>query len=102
MKREDLLVELKEGDGILVIKGKRDTGKQEAMMEGKKEGEDEKEETGTYVLGERGMGNFERRFRLAGKVRREGVTAGLDDGVLRVVVPKVDREEERGERIEVL
>ncbi|KAK4446499.1 HSP20-like chaperone [Podospora aff. communis PSN243] len=95
VKKEDVTVELKEGEGILVVKGKR-TGE---VVVGKGEGGDE---GGTYVVGERGMGSFERRFRLAGKVRREGVMAGLDEGVLRVIVPKVEREEERGERIEIL
>lgn len=120
VRREDLVVELKERDGVLVIKGKRilehpRAGAEEVAVkvEGE-EGEQEKKEKpvvaeekdkgkeGTYVIGERGTGHFERRFRLTGKVRREGVIAGLDDGVLRVVVPKVEREEERGERIEIL
>ncbi|KAK0654809.1 HSP20-like chaperone, partial [Cercophora newfieldiana] len=93
VKKEDVTVELKEGDGVLLVKGKR--GDVVPAKEDIVEGEEKEKADAICLVGERGMGVFERRFRLSGKIRREGVVAGLDDGVLRVIVPKVEKVEER-------
>jgi len=95
VKKKDVFVELKEQGKVLVVKGKRG----DCSVKG--EGEERAE--GNYIVAERGMGGFEKRFRLSGEVRSEGIWATLEEGILKVVVPRVAGvEEERGHRIEIL
>jgi len=61
-------------DGILRISGER---KSEAVQVG-----------GRYYRQEWSYGVFERAVRVPDGVRAEGITAGFDNGVLEVVVPK--------------
>ncbi len=46
------------------------------------------EERGVYRLSERRKGSFSRTFTLPGDVKLDDVTADLDNGVLRVTIPK--------------
>jgi HSP20 family protein len=83
MKREDVAVEVKNGD--LWITGKR---------------AEEKEEKGaTYHRVERRYGEFRRVLALPAKIDAEKVTAKYDNGVLKVTVPKM--EEAKAKHIEV-
>jgi HSP20 family protein len=74
MKREDVNVEVKDGD--LWITGKR---------------AEEKEEKGaTYHRVERRYGEFRRVLALPARIDRDKVTAKYDNGVLKVTVPKME------------
>lgn len=95
VNKADLVVELQDQEKVLVVKGKRG----ECCVTGKG-GEGAQ---GTYIIRERGMGAFEKRFRLPGEVNRAGIRATLEEGVLRVVVPRVMGAQEDGaHRIEIL
>ncbi|KAH0605041.1 uncharacterized protein H6S33_005023 [Morchella sextelata] len=60
----------------------------------------EKENAGVrYWVAERSVGEFQRSFSFPGQVEVESVKASLEDGVLRIVVPK--REAVRGRKIEI-
>lgn len=72
---DDIQVEMNEG--TLTIKGK----KQEEKV-------DEKE--GKVIRRERHFSSFTRSFTLPENVKEEGITASLDQGVLRVAVPKCE------------
>lgn len=48
-----------------------------------------------YWISERRTGRFERRFKFAGQLDQEAVKASLRNGVLSIVVPKVERKERR-------
>lgn len=65
-------------------------GKIERNTGSKKEGEGVK-----YWVSERSVGNFERSFTFPEEVDLEGVKAGLEDGVVRVRVPKREKRKER-------
>jgi HSP20 family protein len=72
MEEKDISVVFR--DGILSLSGE------------KKSERDEKEDT--YHLVERSYGSFERSFRLPDTIDQDKISASLDKGVLRVVVPK--------------
>lgn len=80
-RRDQIQVSLE--DDTLSISGRR-----EETAEGK-----------SYRRRERAEGRFERRFRLPRSVRAEDVEARMENGVLRVRVPKA--EEARSRKIEV-
>ncbi len=61
--------------------------------------EEREEDKGGYHLVERRFGSFHRSFRLPEAVEREHLSATHKDGVLRVVLPKLGKEEST--RIEV-
>lgn len=62
----------------------------------KKDGQGEEEESkAKYWVHERATGRFERGFRFPSLVDRDNVKANLKDGVLSIVVPKVERKERR-------
>ena len=65
----------------------------------KRESREEGEEGGKYHLVERGFGSFRRSFTLPRTVRGEGITAGFDNGLLTVRLPKA--EEAVSRKIEV-
>ncbi len=69
------------GDGILDISAKRQD-----------ESEEEKE---GYVRKERGYYSFHRRLALPEDAEEEGIDAKLEDGVLRLTIPKKKKEEEK-------
>jgi HSP20 family protein len=47
------------------------------------------------------FGSFSRSFAFPVPVKSEGVQAKLENGVLKVVVPKIEPEREQGRRIEI-
>jgi len=49
------------------------------------------EEEGVQLLSEYSAGAYCRAFKLGGAVDRKQISASLDDGVLRIVLPKLDR-----------
>ncbi|KAL7268245.1 hypothetical protein RUND412_009143 [Rhizina undulata] len=53
-----------------------------------------------YWLSERTVGEFERRFTFPAGIDQDGVTASLEHGVLKIVVPK--RNDPVGRRIDIL
>ncbi len=57
-------------------------------------GEDKREKA-RYLISERATGQFERRFKFPGLVDRDVVKASLKNGILSIVVPKVERKETR-------
>lgn len=57
--------------------------------------EQEKDSKPTYWVHERATGRFERGFRFPSLVDRDNVKANLKDGVLSIVVLKVERKERR-------
>lgn len=64
----------------------------------KEDNEKDKHEKGSkprYWVHERSKGRFERGFRFPSLVDRDNVKANLKDGVLSIVVPKVERKERR-------
>ena len=80
-------VELQLENQVLTIRG--------IKTEERKEGV----EHGRYHLWERSYGGFERSFRLPHTVRGDDISAGFEDGLLRVRMPKAP--EARTRRIEV-
>jgi HSP20 family molecular chaperone IbpA len=58
-----------------------------------KQTEKPKAEPIKYLVSERAVGEFNRRFTFPGHVDQEGVTASLKNGILSVVVPKVVQKE---------
>lgn len=70
--RDDVEVTLEQG--ILSISGERSS--------------ELEEKNGTYHLRERSLGRFTRSFSLPRSVNAESLTASLDNGVLRVELPK--------------
>jgi len=83
LTREDIELDLK--DGILTIKGKRKSEKEE-----KKE---------NYYRKERSFGSFSRSFSLSETVNQDEIKAEFKNGVLRVELPK--KEEVKPKQIEI-
>lgn len=79
--RDDVQVSLE--DGALSISGRRQRSTEET----------------NYRRRERATGQFERRFRLPRSVKPDEVEARMENGILRVTVPKA--EEARSRKIEV-
>lgn len=80
-------VEISLSGNMLTIKGE------------KKEQRDEK--TANYYLSERRFGSFRRSFELPQSVRRDGIEASFDKGVLSVILPKTAEATQQTRRIEV-
>jgi HSP20 family protein len=78
LKRED--VKLDFNDGVLVLHGTRPS--QPCCPE-------------RYQQLERGQGSFSRSFRFGASVAVDGITADLTDGVLTVVIPKLESDARR-------
>ena len=83
MSVDDIDVEVEEGD--LILRGKKE-------MAEEKESED-------YHVTERSYGEFYRRFSLPSSVDAEKIEAEMQDGVLKVRMPK--SEKEAGRKIEI-
>jgi HSP20 family protein len=79
VKRQDVKVEMQNGD--LVLQGWRTLEKSHS--------EDK------FHTMERCSGQFIRRMKLSETVNKEAIQAEFKDGVLRVVLPKVEQDEER-------
>lgn len=73
LSESDFTVELNEG--VLSVSGERKAPEIEGA---------------SYVVRERSEGRFGRRFRFAGKVDADNVSARYDKGVLEIRVPKVE------------
>jgi HSP20 family molecular chaperone IbpA len=77
-------------------------GEEQKKIEGskeEKEKEKEKEKRPKYWVSERSVGEFSRSFSFPGHVDIDRVKASLDHGILKVVVPKLEKK--AGRRIEV-
>jgi HSP20 family protein len=85
MKPTDVDVQLE--NSVLTIRGTK--------TEYRKEGEENRR----YHVWERSYGSFERSFRLPYTVRADDISAGFEDGLLRIRMPKAP--EARTRRIEV-
>lgn len=73
-RKEDIKAELK--DGYLTIKAERSANN------------DQSDDGGHVIRSERFMGTCQRSFYVGDHVRREDVSAGFEDGVLRLSIPK--------------
>ena len=76
-KKEDISVELK--DGTLIIQAKHT-----------EENDKKDEKSGKYIRKERYYGSCSRSFYVGEGVRQEDIHAQYENGVLKLVVPKVD------------
>ena len=72
-RKEDIQLNLK--DGILPVAAQR------------VESREEKDQKGTYIRRERKFGSFARSFDVAG-IDEEHISAGYQDGILELVLPK--------------
>lgn len=81
VRKEDVKVEVEDG-AVLKISGEK------AREAEEREGE-------SWKRVERSYGSFLRRFRLPDGVRVDGIKCSLEDGVLRVVVPKDQAQKQR-------
>ena len=75
IEKKDIIVEIKED--TLTLKGERKFKK------------NVKEEN--YHRMERSYGVFKRSFVLPGKVRQEGIETNYRDGILKIIIPKINR-----------
>ena len=71
--KEDISLDLKEG--ILTIKAEH------------KDSQDQKNDKGEYIRGERRYGSFARTFDVSG-INESGITAAYNNGILEVTLPK--------------
>lgn len=85
MKKEDISVDVK--DNVVTISGERKT---------KKEVKEE-----DYYKVESSYGKFERSFSLPENVDVENIHAQSEDGVLEVVIPKLEKVEDKPKKIEI-
>jgi len=85
VKKEDIHVDVKEN--VVTISGKRKT---------KKEIKEE-----DYYKVESSYGKFERSFTLPKNVDTENIHAQSQDGVLEVIIPKMERIEKKSTKIEI-
>ena len=79
-KKEDIQAELK--DGYLTIQASHSDEKET------------KEEDGTYIRKERYAGSMNRSFYVGEDVKQEDIKANFTDGILKLVIPKVEHKEE--------
>ena len=75
-KKEDISAELK--DGYLTVNASHD------------ENNDEKDDNGKYIRRERYSGKCTRSFYVGEDVKQEDIKASFEDGVLTLVIPKIE------------
>ena len=85
MNKEDIKVNFK--DNMLVLKAER---KQEDKVEG-----------ANYLRVERNYGTFIRSFAVDVPIKREGIKARYQDGVLEVILPKLEEPDKKEFNIEI-
>lgn len=85
LKREDISIDV--GEDAIYIKAQK-----EEKVEEKREG---------YIRKERGSLSFYRRIPISKNVDKENVSAKLEDGVLRVTLPKMAKPEETKKKIDI-
>lgn len=74
-KKEDVKAELK--DGYMIITASTNTSSEQ------------KDEDGKYIRRERYSGSCSRNFYVGEEIRQEDIKAKFEDGILKVIVPKV-------------
>ncbi|KAL9251542.1 17.6 kDa class I heat shock protein 3-like protein [Drosera capensis] len=87
MTKEEVKVEVMDEGRVLEISGERK--------------EENAEENGVKLREERGRGKFVRRFRLPRNVNVEEVKAGMEDGMLTVIVPKLEEKKPETKSVEI-
>lgn len=85
VKKEDISIDV--NDNVLSISGERKTKK-----------EDKEDD---YYKVESSYGKFERSFTLPENVDTENIQAESKDGVLEVVIPKIEKAEKKPKKIEI-
>lgn len=85
MAREEVQVQVKEE--VLHVQGKRET---QALAEGER-----------AHRSERRFGEFQRRFTMPENVRAEGIEARFEQGVLRIVLPKMEEAQPKAFDVQV-
>jgi HSP20 family protein len=104
MKKENLSVEFLNDGHTLVMKGKIDHASEQSSTEGVPTSDGGTKESltstdaaatdankPTFWTSERTRGHFQRSFQFPGTIDPENVKASYKDGVLSIVVPKVER-----------
>jgi HSP20 family protein len=86
LKKEEVTVQV-EGDRTLSVAGQRE--------------KEEVQKTDTWHRVERSSGKFMRKFRLPDNTNLDRITAKVEDGVLTVVVPKMEKKKPEIRRIEI-
>jgi HSP20 family protein len=81
------------------IEGDENKAGENKEVEKSKEGETKKEEKPKYWVSERTVGEFSRSFSFPGTIDIDAVQAGLEHGILKIVVPKKEKPASR--RIEL-
>ena len=80
VKKEDVKAELK--DGYLVVSATHGSSK------------DEKNQEGKYIRRERYYGTASRSFYVGEQVKQEDIKAKFENGILKLVIPKVEKKPE--------
>jgi len=86
LTKEDVKVRVS-GDNILTIEGERK--------------ETQEEDENGFRRRERFVGKWERRFQLPENVDPGSIQAKVEDGVLKVIVPKTEKHEQQGTEVDV-
>ncbi|KAI5810253.1 small heat shock protein [Peziza echinospora] len=84
--------------GAIKESGEKKESKEVNVEKNKRKSEEE-EEAVKYWVSERTVGSFQRSFSFPGEINQDGVKASLDNGIVKITVPK---KEKRGtKRVEV-
>ncbi|MBM3633654.1 MAG: Hsp20/alpha crystallin family protein [Alphaproteobacteria bacterium] len=85
LKEEDINIEI--NNGILTLRGEKK--------------EEKEEKRSNYYLSERSSTSFNRTFQLPTAVDENNVNASLEDGVLKIILPKSTEKDKQIKRIEI-